>query len=173
MSKIALAVCLLLISCSRVIVDRGNLLQQDKVSLLPVNAAFKTRNFNGSTVYFSDLDLSLLDQCPNCIDLRNNLKLSYDQAWYKYMHNTAMDHFNVLQNNNAAYVAIIRIEQIRTQHILNFLNPLGTPGKIVTYSVSITEKQSGELCFGMKGEWIYFSTSNLVLLAVDITSKMI
>lgn len=173
MYKLALAACLLLISCSRIIVDINNVSAPDKVSSLPTNTAFKTKSFNGTIIYFSPVDLSLLDNRSDCIDLRNNLKISFDQEWYNYMHGTTKDNFTMTQSNDVTYIATIKIEQIRTQSPLKLLNPLRKPGKIVTYTVRVIDKKNGELCFGMKGEWTYFSTGNLAVLAVDIAGKMI
>jgi hypothetical protein len=166
--------CLLLVSCSRIYVERRDISGQDKISLLKVNAAFKTKDFKGTSVCFLPIDLTLLDDCSKCLEIKNDIKINFENNWYKYIDRSINNRLKVYQQpGEANYIASIRIEKVRTQNPLTLLNPLGTHGKIITYTVRIVDKQNNEICFGMKGEWVYFAPVSLAFLAEDVSTKML
>lgn len=174
MIRLMLVACLFLISCSRVYVERKDILSKDKVSLLQVNATFKAKDLNGARIYFLPIDLSLLDSCPECLEIKKSLKISFDERWNIYIDGSTKDRLTICpQSGDANCIASIRIEKIHTQNPLKLLNPLGDLGKIITYTVRIVDKQTNVLLFGMKGEWIYSSPESLALLAANISTKMI
>ncbi|MDP1994669.1 MAG: hypothetical protein Q8K40_05410 [Ignavibacteria bacterium] len=174
MPKILMIVCLLSVSCSRVYVERTNFSRQDKIASLQVNASFKTKNIRVFTVHFTPIDATLLDNCSECSEIKYNIGTAYQERWYKDFDQSSGGKIMISQQKSEAQcIASIRIEKVRGQNPLTVLNPLRTMGKIITYTVSVVDKQSGELIFGMKGEFIYSGPGSIAFLAEDICNKMI
>jgi hypothetical protein len=173
MKTVALLMCLLCVSCSRIILDRVQP-DRDRVAALPLNASFGSRDVHGARICFAPLDLATVDPGPEALEIQNRIMREFDRHWQREFTSSARGRLVLCSKpEEATYLVSIRIEKIRTQNPITFLNRFRSPGKMITYSARALDQRTGELCFGMKKEWRFYGSLEIAFLAETICRKLL